>query len=211
MHHPCRFGNYSLIVIAFLMVSLDGSAQVRARPNAAAGAAAASNPVLIRELTGFGKRGLVQTPGYTTTISPGRAVAGVWAEMLVQFDSDPEWIDEISFQYYVLLHDRKTKEFMFLKGLVAHVDVARGRGHLSAMYVRPSVLVRYGEVVAVAVEAVIKGVTVGVKTDGKLPQGQALPEDWWKTTKLVPRDGYLLNRSQTPFAFVNYDDYAVIK
>lgn len=200
-----------MVVVAFLMVSVAGAAQPRLRGDVAAGGGAMTGPIRIRELTGYGKRGLVNTPEYSTSVSRGRAVARAWAEVLVQFDSDPEWIDELSFQYYVLIHDRKTKEFMFLKGLVTHPDVVRGKGHLSAMYVRPAVLERYGEVVAVAVEAVIKGETVAVANEGRLPQGQALPSDWWKTTKLIPKDGYLLNRAQTPFALVNYDDYEVVK
>lgn len=208
MHHLLRWTCSALVGIAMLVGVQDGLAQARMRTEA--GGAAAS-PIRIRELTGNGPRGLVRTPEYSTSVSRGRAAARTWAEMLVQFDSDPEWIDEISFQYYVLIHDRKTKEFMFLKGLVTHSNVARGRGHLSSMYVKPFVLERYGDVVAVAVEAVINGETVGVATEGRLPQGQALPADWWKTTKLIPKDGYLLNRSQTPFAFVNYDDYESVK
>jgi hypothetical protein len=38
-----------------------------------------------------------------------------------------------------------------------------------------------------------------------------LQGEWWKTIKLVPKDGCILSRAQTPFALVNYDDYEVIK
>jgi len=44
-------------------------------------------------------------------------------------------------------------------------------------------------------------------------------EDWWKSdavlknprVKVTKRSGRLLNRSQTPFALVNIDDYEVIQ
>lgn len=208
MHPTWRLKEYVLVVVAFLLAGLDGSAQTRVRPEAVG-----AGPLRIRELTGNGPRGLVRTPEYTTSLSRGKVAARAWAEVLVQFDTEPEWIDDLTFQYYVLIHDRKTKEYMFLKGIVVHPEVARGRGHLSAMYVRPSVLERHGDVVAVGVEAVIKGETVAVANEGRLPQGQGgvLPPDWWKTTKLIPKDGYLLNRGQTPFAFVNYDDYEIAK
>ncbi len=219
MKHTWRLKDYTLIVVAFLLVTLEGTAQMRSRPDAGGVAGGVVSPIRLRELSGNGKRGLVRTPEYTTSISRGKNAARTWAEILIQFDfpgerpnsTEPEWIDELSFQFYVLMHDSKAKEYTFLKGIVAHTDVAKGRGHYSAMYVRPSGLERFGDVVAVAVEAVIKGATVGVMSEGKLPQGQALPTEWWKTTKLIPKDGYLLNRAQTPFVFVNYDDYEVVK
>jgi len=205
-----RYWKQAALVGAFLVaVVFDAAAQARA--GAEPRMAGASGPVRLREISGIGTRGLVRTPEYNSSVSRGRTAARSWAEILVQFDTDPDWVDELQFQYYVLLYSRQTREFLFLKGNVTHMDVARGRGHLSAMYVRPAALERHGDVVAIAVEAVLKGETVTVGSEGRLPQGMTLPAEWWKTTKLVPRDGYLLNRNQTPFAFVNYDDYEVVK
>ncbi len=200
------FWKRGMIAALFLVVAvLESAAQGQGR------AATAAGPVRIREISGIGSRGLVRTPEYNTSVSRGRTAARAWGEVLVQFDTEPEWLDELQFQYYVLLYSKQAKEFLFLKGNVTHLDVARGRGHLSSMYVRPAAVERHGEVVAVAVEVVVKGETVTVASEGRLPQGMNLPADWWKTTKLVPKDGYLLNRNQTPFAFVNYDDYEVVK
>ena len=59
-------------------------------------------------------------------------------------------------------------------------------------------------------------------TDGTLlavqseVEGPDLPAEWWKKTKVtenmnvVRRDG-LVDRSKTPFAWVNVDDYEVVK
>jgi hypothetical protein len=44
-----------------------------------------------------------------------------------------------------------------------------------------------------------------------------LPVDWWKSEKVVKseavtaRDGYLLSRKESPFVFINIDDYEAIK
>lgn len=206
--NPC-WKQVALAVVCCSVFVLDAVAQTRA--GAEPRAAGAAGPIRIREISGIGTRGLVRTPEYTSSISRGRTAARSWAEILIQFDTEPEWLDELQFQYYVLLYSRQAKEFLFLRGNVTHPDVARGRGHLSSMYVRPATLERNGDVVAIAVEAVIKGETTTVASEGRLPQGMTLPADWWKTTKLVPKDGHLLNRNQTPFAFINYDDYEVVK
>lgn len=203
------------VFLAFAVRGSEALAQTRVtrtevRPSATP-MPAGGGVVRIRTLTGTGPRGLVRTPSYTTSISAGRAPARDWCEIMVQFDTEPEWMDELSFQYYALLYDRVKKEHTFLKGSVTHVDVARGKGHLSSAYIRPGTLTRYGEVVAVAAEALSKGVTVAAESEGRMGDRQPLPADWWKTIKLVPKDGYILNRTQTPFAFINYDDYEAIK
>lgn len=165
----------------------------------------------IRELTGDGPRGLVRTPEYTTSMSRGRNATREWAELAVQFDTEPEWIDELTFQYYALLYDKRSGEYTLLKGTVTVMDVAKGRNHLAAAYIRPSTLARRGQVTAVAVEVVHKGDVVTTVSEGKLAKGQALPAEWWKGLKLVPVDGLILSRAQTPFAYVNYDDYEISK
>ncbi len=201
------------VILAFSAVQdADAQTRVRMEPRPAAGAAATGGAVVrLRELNGMGPRGILRTPVYSASISGGRTPARDWAELSVQFDSEPEWIDELSLQYFALLYSRANKEYTLLKGAVTHIDIPRGRGHLSSAYVRPNTLLRYGEVVAVAVEVLLKGETVATLSEGKMADRQPLPVEWWKNAKLVPRDGYVLNRTQTPFAFINVDDYEAIK
>ena len=205
------------VTVAAVVMVPDSPAQgARAKPEAYRPAAAsvtggggvAGGPVRIRQFTGFGPRSLIKMPN---VFPAGRAPSRDWAELQVVFDSEPEWIDEVSFQYYALLHDRVSDEYSFLRGQVIHVDVARGKGHMSSAYIRPNTLARMGEVVAVAVEVLVKGDIVAVQSEGKLPRGQALPSEWWKSPKLVPKDGLLLAKPQTPFAYVSYDDYEAVK
>jgi len=202
------------IAVAALTASELSAQGVRPRTTGAAsgaggaGGTAAASPVRIRQFTGNGPRGLVKVPD----IFPrGRAPGREWAEMQVVFDSEPDWIDELVLVYYALLHDKATGEFTFLKGQVTNVDVARGRNHLSSAYIRPNTLARYGDVVAVAVEVLSGGDVVATQTEGKLPKAQPLPADWWKTTKLVPKEGLVLAKPLTPFAYVSYDDYEAVK
>ena len=111
----------------------DAGAQTRVRmePRPAAGGAATGGGIIrLRDLTGVGPRGIVRTPVYSASVSGGRATARDWAELTVQFDSEPEWIDELAFQYFALLYNRTTREYTLLKGAATYVDVARGRGHV---------------------------------------------------------------------------------
>jgi len=216
MNHVCCALRMAVAAaLMFAMSAHEAMAQMRpSKPGAGytpPAAAVGGGIVRIRDLTGAGPRGLLRSPEFTVSVSRGRVPARDWAEILVTFDSEPEWIDELSVQYYALLYSRLTKEYTLLKGIVSHTDVARGRAHLSAGYVRPNTLLRYGDVVAVAVEMLSKGEVVGTQTEGKLPDRQALPVEWWKNAKIVPKDGYILNRTQTPFACINYDDYEVTK
>jgi hypothetical protein len=175
--------------------------QVRAKP--------AGAPVKIRQLTGIGPRALMRTPDFAGG-STGNRGQMQWVAVTAQFDSEPEWIDEMAVQTYVLLHDRTTNALKLLKGAATYMDVVRGRGHMIASYVRPVALQRFGEVVGVAVEATVKGEVVAAESEGRL-QGKPLPPEWWKSAKLTPVEGYILNKDKTPFAFVAYDDYESLK
>lgn len=165
--------------------------------------------VRIRSITGEGGRNLVETPIYSTTISRGSNPAGRWAQISVVYDTEPEWIDELVFQYYALCRDKKTENYVLFKGAVSHIEIPQGRSHVSTMFLRPNTLLRYGEVVAVAVEIMGRGEQVAV-SHSELPKAK-LPPDWWKSPRVTAKDGYLLSRDKTPFAFVNCDDYEAIK
>lgn len=200
------------VVVAFVAIGiLEARAQnalQRPAPTRPAAAPGFSGPVRIRQFTGFGPRAMIKVPD---VFGRGRAPARDWVEMQVVFDSEPEWMDEVTFEYYALLYDRTTSDYTFLKGLVLHVDVARGKNHMSSAYIRPNTISRFGEVAAVAVEVLYKGDVVATQAEGKLPKGQSLPAEWWKNPKLVVKDGLILTKAQTPFAYISYDDYEAVK
>jgi hypothetical protein len=199
------------VVLTPAILCTDAWAQARvAKPETPANAAA--GPVArIREITGVGPRYVVKTPEYTTSVSRGKGTPRDWGELTVIYDTQQEWLDELTFQYYVLLFDKKKSDYSLFKGTVTFVDIPKGRNHLSTMYLRPVALARYGEVAAMAVEVVYKGEVAETKADERMIAGAKLAKEWWKSPQLTVKEGYILNRAQTPFAFVNYDDYETIK
>jgi hypothetical protein len=176
--------------------------------NAGRSALGAGGMIRLRELTGLGPRSVMQG---SNSSGNRRGESRNWVELGLQFDTEPEWQDEIIFHFFALLKNRETAKFTLLKGTVTYVDVARGRSRMGSAYIRPAGLARFGDVIGVAVEAVIKGEVVGTLSEGKLGPGKPLPQDWWKRPELVPVQGYVVDRSKTPFALVNFDDYEALK
>jgi len=81
------------------------------------------------------------------------------------------------------------------------------------MFLRPCAIQRYGDLIGAAVEIVYNGNVIAFKSE----QEKILPDDWWRNPKVienesvVPRGGYLLKRSESPFSLVNIDDNEFIK
>lgn len=197
-----------LLVFVLCLVSAAQETRRPSAPRQNVGHGAETATVVIHEITGVGAKWKEKTPIYNTDVSRSVVPAKDWGVVTVTYDTSQEWIDELVFQYYVLLlKGGSKKEYTLLKGSVAHIDIKLGRKHKSTMFVRPSTIERYGDIVAVAVE---------ISMSGKEVASLSVPEKWRTSkdesiTKLTAKDGYLLNRSQTPFAFVNFDDYEAIK
>jgi len=194
-----------------------GAASGTGRPGAAT-ERAMSSAVEIRELIGTGRRTLVKSPEYKTSITKSSTRARDWAQITVKFDTAPEWIDVLSMDFQVMSMtkvDGKV-QFSIYHQLVEHLDVARGRDHLTAVFLSPAAVVRYGVPVAVHVSVLMDGKVVA-KADDVDPSAKTLPPNWWEDRKVLERDnvkvreGYLLRLSQTPFVFVNVDDYEVMR
>lgn len=172
-----------------------------------------SDILRIRRFTGAGLRNLVETPKFqvTTTIQGGFTPQKRWGRIAVQYDTTPEWIDDLSFQFFVL--SRKTEpgnkvSFSFYTVTARYMDIKRGQ-HECTAFLRPVAIERYGEVIAAAVE---------ISSDGKLiaedtqTEGIKLADRWWRlpavieSKDVVARAGYLVDREHSPFALVNIDD-----
>jgi hypothetical protein len=206
----------ALAALLLAVVPREAAAQAYKRTGAAdatrpGGGTAATTVLRLHQIEGIGARGLVRTPEYTTSVARGRTPPREWAQVTVTFDTEPEWMDEVTLQYYVLLYNKATDEQSLLRGSIVHVEVARGRAHMSAVYLRPGTLDRYGNVIAVAVEAMYKGNLVATESQGRQGNGKPLPEEWWKKFTGPTKEGYVLSKAQTPFAFVNADDYEAVR
>ena len=166
----------------------------------------------------------METPRYTTTVSRGVKPVGLWQQIICRYEigrTRTEWLDDLMFRYYVLSMKRAKKGnvYVLYKKNVSYVDIAVGSrttDHSSTVYLRPAAMKRYGEVVAIAVEILYQGKVIAESADvdsgAKLPAGK-----WWKNPNIVEskvvsvKEGYLLDRSESPFALVNTDDYEVVK
>ena len=128
-----------------------------------------------------------------------------WLEVEVEFTAAPEYTDELTFKYYILVNGK------LLTGEVTHVSIAGGRDLRSVMYVSPRTLARAmgnrtmapNSIQNIAVQIVQQG---AVK--GELSLDRAAP-NWFTSMPQVA--GQVLNKSETPFAPLYWDRYEQIK
>jgi hypothetical protein len=178
----------------------------------------ASSLIRVRRFAGIGERFQIKTPIYrSSSIAVPEVPPQDWAEVSLTYDVIPDWIDTLSMKFFVLTQKEEggKKLFSLYKTTVNYVDVERGRNRTGSVYLTPAALKRYGKVVAIGVEVLHEGKIVGEMSEVEVP---GLPKmGWWRQesvsdpAKVTPREGYLLNRSQSPFALINYDDHPVIR
>ncbi len=173
--------------------------------------------IRIRRITGVGPRARVATPVYQTSMGGGVRRPQDWHVVSVTYDTAPEWIDDLTVQFYVLSMrpDPVTRQNLYslFRKTVRYGDVERGRDHRAVAFLRPAALKRFGDVVASAAVFSLDGRVVAEPSE----QSVNLPELWWRNPLVVDnpaltvREGYLLNRNESPWMLVNPDDYEVIR
>ena len=146
------------------------------------------------------------TPEYDVRVKGGgsnNSPNSFWLEVESEFDTAPEWMDEVSFTYYVLLKAKKAsdvgpggRQYNLFRGEVSYVDIPKGRGWKSNMFLPASTFKRYGDVEKAGVQVKVKGVIVAEEST------PASRTRWWEEH---PVKGALLPRNQTPFINVNPD------
>ncbi|MDI6773792.1 MAG: hypothetical protein QME60_00110 [Verrucomicrobiota bacterium] len=222
----CLAGGLLALVLSLTAVSVErAKAGAKKEEGPAAGAEAAAEPtpgerpsnvVRLRKFTGLAERGYIKTPNFRAGVSPTTAPQD-WAEITLTFDVFPDWINELMMRFYVMTskEGEKGKMYSLYKTTVTYRDIERGRGRVCSVYLTPTALKRHGKVVAIGVEVLRGGKIIDEmsETDVPMPAG----EKWWRNEKVVdskivvPRDGYLLNRDQSPFRLINIDDYPFIR
>lgn len=163
--------------------------------------------VVISKITPTGQK----TPQYSIANGAGTGPAGVpakmiqnqtWLDVEVQFATKPDLIDELTFEYSILMNGK------LLTGSITHVNIAKGREHYSSAYISPSSIDRLMEgrpFVATSIDNIQVRVT---------RQGQELAILNLKPAQLpnVPRlTGFILNKLDTPFMPLYWDRYEAIK
>lgn len=151
--------------------------------------------------------GTPNTPQYTTLAGEEKRYdIKKWLEIEVEFSSSAPVTPEVTLKYYVLLGGT------LLTGEVTHVDVPAGQSLFSVMYIAPRTLATMlkgaplsnATVQNIAVQIVKPGVSQPL-AEKQLKGGPP----FYTTLQQVP--GLVLNKSQTPFAFLYWDRYEVIK
>jgi len=191
-----------VMLLAFSGLTLTASAQrTRLGLQPPAKKSGSSSDILrIRKMTPSSKN---KTPIFKTAMQ-GHAQANQpdWWKVVVEYETKPDWVNEIEFIYYVYMKDQSNKgaEMMFSSS-VTYVNVKKGR-HYSDMFLHPNTLARMGRVEQVAVVIKVGGVVVGMESTAKTP-------NWWD--RYAPIRGVLLNRTQTPFSLIDFDMYEQVK
>ena len=128
-----------------------------------------------------------------------------WLEVEVTFSATPEFTDELSLKYFILVNGN------LLTGEVTHRNIPAGRENRSVMYVPPKTLQRLMLGKTITVNAV-QNVAVQLMQQGALKSELSLnraPAQWYATTPQV--GGLALNKNETPFAPLYWDRYCQIK
>ncbi len=173
----------------------------------------------VRSFRGVGPRAIVQTPVFNTTADRGVRSPQDWQRLLLEFDVQVPWIDEMNVQFFVLsmIRDPDTDDNLYslFRRNVRFVDIQGGRDGRRRVdaFLRPAALHRFGRVVAAAAVVTIAGEVVSEQEDTAID----LPEAWWESPRVLDnpvttiRDGYLLDRTETPWAVINYDDAEFVR
>jgi hypothetical protein len=128
-----------------------------------------------------------------------------WLKVEAQFAAAPEFTDEVTFKYYILIGGK------ILTGEVTHVNVLAGQELYSCMYVPPHALAyvlgnrspNMTSVENVAVQVLKNG-----EVKDELSMLRARPQ-WFTSLPALP--GFVLDKSETPFAPLFWGYYEQIK
>lgn len=143
-----------------------------------------------------------------------------WLEVEVTFDwkpraKEPLYTDELTFNYYILLKNesKDAPKGTLLIGSVTHVSIPQDKNMHSVVYVSPRTLERFfGGRVPGTAGAAVAAVAVTISNQGQIvaeSAGGTFKSQWWTSFQQTP--GYVLNKSQTPFAPLEWDYYEAIK
>ena len=179
-----------------------------------------SDSVEIRRMPSPGKTTMVRTPEYNVTVQNAMPKVSKrpreWALLEVMYETGSKWTDELVFDYYVMTKGKSEEgkdAFSFYTVKIRYVDVPKGE-HMSCVAIPPSLVERFGEPVAEALEITGKDGKVLDSKSASVTAG--LSKEWWKDPKVldnpnVTRRNGMVDRAKTPFALVNTDDYEVVQ
>lgn len=146
---------------------------------------------------------VVKTPEYNITGGQSKRYRiGEWLEVEVEFTTAAEMIDELTFNYKILVNGK------LLVGEVTHVNIPKGKEHFSVAYVSPRSLesVMGGKTLT---SAAIQGIWVDCSKQGMMLAQQSSVRTGVPNVPQMP--GMVLRKSETPFALLYWDRYEALK
>lgn len=127
-----------------------------------------------------------------------------WMQIDARYETSPEWVDELTVTFYVLMKTADPKEpFVLLKGESTFVHIYKGT-HVAMAYVPPQLIRRYGKVEGAAVEFKYQGRPVAAEST----VGPTYKK-WIE--QLSPKDNHVLQPPETPFAMLDWDSFEMMK
>lgn len=184
---------------------------VIAQPRPAAGsrqtARETKSVVMIKGMRGLRGSDRLRTPDYTTTIS-SKTSTRTWGCICVDYETSEDWIDDLEFRYFVMVVHPVTKVPQLFTKTITYIEIPKGK-HTSDVFLRPNTIDRYGPMERAAVEIWLNGERVAFSS---LPEAE---QPWWQLAlvggKVKASSDILMNRAETPFALISYDQYETIK
>jgi len=128
-----------------------------------------------------------------------------WLEVEVEFATTPEYTDELTFKYFILINGK------LLAGEVTHVNIAAGRENRSVMYVSPRSLARFNGNRPITPN-VVQNIAVQLLQQGAVKDELSFTKtagQWY--AGLAQLTGFVLNKNDTPFGPLYWDRYEQIK
>lgn len=149
----------------------------------------------------------VATPEYTVTPQARLVRAEKWMVTEVTFDAKPDFTSDLVVNYYIYFAQR-----LFV-GRVQHVSIMKGRDLHSVAYMSPKSLavilngkqLAPSDVVNVSVTITKPGIAAPISVKSWKPANG----EWWASMK--QEEGYVVNKSETPFAPLSWDYYEALK
>lgn len=152
-------------------------------------------------------RNLIATPEYNYSGAGAfrPSTRDRWLEVEVEFSATPEFTEELTFKYYILLSGQ------LLTGEVTHVHILPGRELRSVIYISPHALAHFLGSRSVTAN-VVDNIAVQILQQGAVKDEISLNRtrpQWFAA--LAPVSGFTLNKNETPFAPLYWDRYEQIK
>ena len=205
----------------FLFADAVPAQVARPVPGVARPAGSGKAALRIKDMSKPGRQSLVSSPDVDGKVkAPGHLTRGQnwkWAMLEVKYETSQDWIDEITFTFFVLCKSKDPKtnadQFHLFQTAVTYLDIEKG-DHFAAAMLPPNAVKRYGEPVSYAVDITIDGESVAQEALG---MGVAKGNIWWPASieklgdRLVRHSGYLKDRSQTPFGVTHIDEYEAVR